>query len=269
MRLLYRTLPFAVAALALTAVAVFAFRAPLRDAKRELAKPELPPAINYQETAMRAPALAAPTSTSRVNAPGPLPTKKIPTSINLAVPFLSQAPKKNWDMPYQEACEETSSIMVDAYYKGRRASFASEEGDKAILDLIAYENSTLGFYKDTTAEQTADFIRGYFHDAATVSEVNSADDIRAELAAGHPVIVPASGKMLGNPNFRNGGPLYHMLVIKGYLADGRWITNDPGTRLGADYVYDQDVLMKAIHDWNGGDVTQGKPLMIVITPNPS
>jgi hypothetical protein len=81
---------------------------------------------------------------------------------------------------------------------------------------------------------------------------------------GVPVIIPASGKELQNPNFRNGGPPYHMLVMKGYLADGRWIVNDPGTRKGADYLYGKQLLLNAVHDWNGGDVPRGSSVAFVI-----
>jgi len=101
-----------------------------------------------------------------------------------------------------------------------------------------------------------------------VLPLSSVNDLKRAVANGYPVIVPASGKELPNPNFRNGGPLYHMLVVKGYTAD-RIITNDPGTHLGADFTYTYDGLMNAAHDWNGGDVTHGAPVMIIILPNAS
>jgi hypothetical protein len=95
-----------------------------------------------------------------------------------------------------------------------------------------------------------------------VVAVDSLDDVRAEIAAGHPVLLPTYGRALFNPNFRNGGPNYHMLVAKGYTSM-TIITNDPGTRLGADYAYKNDVLWKAIHDYNGGDELNGAKVMIV------
>jgi len=194
---------------------------------------------------------------------GPLPEEK-----NLAVPFLSQAPKGDWALPYQEACEEASTIMVDAFYKGKTAPFAPDEGDKAILDLIAYEKLLLGKYEDTTAAETARLVRSYFkYKSVVVQEVTDMNDLKCALAHGYPVLVPASGKLLDNPNFRNGGPVYHMLVIKGYTKDGHWITNDAGTRKGADFTYTDENLKNAMHDWNGGDVLNGKPMAIVIVPN--
>ena len=58
-----------------------------------------------------------------------------------------------------------------------------------------------------------------------------------------------------------------MLVVKGYTKDGKWITNDPGTRRGADYVYSNDVLMNAIHSFNKQDMRKGAQEFIVVLPN--
>lgn len=40
--------------------------------------------------------------------------------------------------------------------------------------------------------------------------------------------------------------------------------NDNSTWCGADYVYDQDALMKAIGDWGGEGVDKGRKVMIVV-----
>ena len=191
----------------------------------------------------------------------------LPTTVNLDVPFLSQAPQRNWELPYQEACEEAAAIMVDGFFRGRTAAFGPEEGNEAILSLVAYEKKLLGEYEDTSAAETVQFIKKYFgYTKVEVKAQPTVVEIKSALANGYPVIVPASGKALKNPYFKNGGPLYHMLVLKGYLADGRWITNDPGTRFGADYIYGQKVLMDALHDWNEGDVVHGTAQAIVVLP---
>ena len=71
--------------------------------------------------------------------------------------------------------------------------------------------------------------------------------------------------MLKNPYYTQPGPERHKVVIIGYDPDNKeFITNDPGTRRGADYVYDGALLWDAIHDWNGGDVPQGAKVMIVV-----
>ena len=57
----------------------------------------------------------------------------LPVEYNLAVPFQPQAPFANWDMPYQEACEEASLIMADAYFAGQALS--ANDMDYAIKKL--------------------------------------------------------------------------------------------------------------------------------------
>lgn len=190
----------------------------------------------------------------------------LPREVNLDVPFTSQAPKSNWDMPYQEACEEASAIMVNYFYKGETGRINVDQAEKEILNVVAYEKKTLGFYEDTDAQQTAKFIEGLYGYKVVVKPLVSIDDIKRPLALGYPVIVPFAGKMLGNPNYRNGGPPYHMLVIRGYTPNFV-ITNDPGTRKGLGYTYSYDTIMKAAHDWNNGNVTTGSPVLMVVLPH--
>lgn len=195
----------------------------------------------------------------------------LPSEANLDVPFTTQAPTANWDFPYQEACEEASAIMVDAFYRERTGRIPAAEAEDLINKVVAYEKATLGFYEDTTAAQTAAFIKGYFkYDNVIVKPLTSPNDIKQAIALGYPVIVPFAGKLLGNPNFRNGGPPYHMLVIRGYTPKV-FITNDPGTRNGMQYTYTYDTVMNAAHDWMGtkDNIEQGKKYMIVVIPNAS
>ena len=70
--------------------------------------------------------------------------------------------------------------------------------------------------------------------------------------------------MLGNPYYKQPGPIYHALVLKGYTKDGKFITNDPGTKRGADYLYDPQVILNAMHEWNSGDVEHGRKMAIVV-----
>ena len=187
----------------------------------------------------------------------------IPEYINLAVPFTSQAPHANWDLPYKETCEEASLLMV-ARYKKSEVITSPEDADQEIWKLIEFQNNLFGDYKDTTAEQTAEIARKYYGFENTEVIYNfSIDDVKKELAAGNPVLVPAAGRQLGNPYFRRPGPLYHMLVIRGYTKD-KFITNDPGTKRGEEFVYKYDDLLNAVHDWNGGEVDSGRKVMIVV-----
>jgi len=188
---------------------------------------------------------------------------EIPSEKLLAVPFTSQAPHANWDMPYQEACEEASVIMVAGYYRGERGAYDPDQADRMILDLIAFEENE-GFAVDTTAEETAELVELFYSDLeALVVPMTGPDSVKRYIARGIPVILPADGKALPNPNFLNGGPLYHMLVVRGYTED-RFITNDPGTRLGETFLYDYDGLLQAVHDWNNGDVPNGERVMLIL-----
>lgn len=204
---------------------------------------------------------------------GPIPapvktttTYQLPptSSLNLAVPFTTQAPFQVWDTDHEDFCEEASLAMVDAFYGAR--TFTRESADREFFAIQSWEKEHLGEWMSTTAEENARILREYYgYKRVEVRYDVSIADIETEIRAGRPVIVGADGKGL-NPNFRNGGPDYHMLVIKGFTPT-RFVTNDPGTRLGADYTYDKQFLMTKIHDWNGGDVPNGRRAMIVVYPN--
>ncbi|MCR4278916.1 MAG: C39 family peptidase [bacterium] len=193
----------------------------------------------------------------------------LPNSVNLDVPFTSQAPNADWSLPYQEACEEASAIMVDGYYKGMSGKIDPAEADRKIQSLTLYEKSSYGFYEDTTAEETARFIRDYFgYTDVLVRPFSSVEDLKRPLALGYPVMIPSAGQLLGNPNFSGDGPPYHMIVLRGYTQNV-FITNDPGTRRGESYTYSYDTILKSAHDWTGdkNTVQQGARVMIVILPN--
>lgn len=210
---------------------------------------------------------ADPPETTPVPAPvTPLPFKKqLSQSTNLNVPFTSQAPSANWDLLFKEACEEASIIMVDKFYKGQSFQDASATEDE-IKKVVEFEEQKLGFHLDTNAEQTVQVLKDYFGytNVRAVYDI-TVDDIKKELDQGRPVIIPAAGRMLGNPYYRQPGPLYHMLVVKGYTQT-KFITNDPGTRRGKDFTYSFDTFYNAIHDWNNGNVENGRKAMIVVDP---
>lgn len=188
-----------------------------------------------------------------------------PTELNLAIPFTSQAPHANWELPYQEACEEASSLMAARFLQNRSITDAND-ADQAIVELVNYNVDELQQPIDTTAEQTAHLLESFYELETDVVYDWSWEDVKQALTQGYPVIFPAAGRELGNPNFTAPGPIYHMLVIKGYTPN-IVITNDPGTRRGADYQYSYDTLADANHDWNGGDVSHGRKVIIIVKPN--
>lgn len=174
----------------------------------------------------------------------------LPPSVLINVPFAPQAPFAVWDPLHEEACEEMSLIMVHHFLAKEPLSLADAERD--LQDLIAWEREH-GYGDDVSAAQIGEIAASYYADQGyrfRLLEDVTADDLRRELAAGRPVIIPAAGQLLGNPFFSGEGPPYHMLVVIGYTDDG-FITNDPGTKRGAQYWYPTDRLLSAIHDWTG------------------
>lgn len=231
---------------------------------RNFKKEQTPVAVSFEQITNTARESSSETKPATVAVSSPKMMVKL-SAINLAVPFTPQAPHGRWDQPYQDACEEASAAMVHYFYS--KKTFTPAAADREILDLISFEERRFGYGYDTTATQTANFIRNFYgYKNVEVIADPGVDLIKSILAQGLPVIAPVYGRALGNPYFTAPGPVYHMLVIKGYTKD-KFITNDPGTRRGADYLYSFDVLMNAIHDWNGGDVPKGRKVIIVIHPN--
>jgi len=189
---------------------------------------------------------------------------EIPTAYSLEVPFSSQAPFADWGQPYQDACEEASVLNVHYFYEGK--TFTKETANQEILDFIDFEKSYLGFYRSTTVAELAEVTKEYLgYDRIDVIENPTPEDIKYHISKGRPVIVPAAGRKLGNPNFTPPGPLYHMYVIKGYDEDF-FYTNDVGTRMGNNYCYNIETVMSSISDWDGVGDLSGEKRVLVIYP---
>ncbi len=185
----------------------------------------------------------------------------LPKEINLPVPFTSQAPEKNWDEPWQDACEEAAVLMFDAYYKNYDLSplFARDE----ILKMVEWEEAK-GWGMSIEIEKVKELTEYYSSNLKVkIIENPSVDDIKKIIASGDIVLTVADGKVLPNQYFRNGGPEYHALIIRGY-TDKTFITNDPGTQFGNNFEYKYADLLNAIYDWNGGDVKNGRKVILVI-----
>jgi uncharacterized protein YvpB len=190
-----------------------------------------------------------------------LEEKKLSENILLDVPFLSQAPFAKWDALHEDACEEASLIMVKYFLDGIEM-ISKEKGEKEIQDAVAFEKKNK-YELSVTLDELNEIADKYYNLKTGRVEKNiTIQDIKKELSSGKPVIVGAAGKVLPNPNFKNGGPNYHMLVIIGYDEKG-FITNDPGTRLGKSFRYSFDDLYKSIHDWNPKNILNGEKNYLV------
>lgn len=184
----------------------------------------------------------------------------LPDRIVLDVPFYSQAPFAVWDSLHKETCEEAAIFMVRDYFNKTKKSL--EDQDKALIDYVNKQTAD-GYGYDITIQQAADTAEAYYG-FSNYKIINNPtiEDIKKEVAAGRPVIVPVAGRLLDNPYFISPGPLYHMLVIKGYDKTG-FITNDPGTRRGNSFHYGYQNLYDAIHDWNPLNILDGDKSVLV------
>lgn len=179
-----------------------------------------------------------------------------PEKFNIKVPFTSQAPLYNWDSLHEDACEEASILMLWYWFRGTDLP-SKNEIDSEIKSLVSWEEKN-NYGNSITLSELSQISARYFPlKGLKIKKVSNADDIKNILASGSPIIVGAAGKILPNPNFRNGGPNYHMLLIKGYDKAG-FVTNDPGTRKGENYYYRNDELFKAIHDWDAQNILNGE-----------
>ncbi len=222
------------------------------------------PAVPYQVIKNGLPKTPPPVqeTPSAPSAPTPAPSPAFPTSFNLAVPFTSQAPEKNWDEPWQDACEEASALMLDGYYKNYLLPVAVAK--EKILALVSWEEQK-NWGVSIPAADIAIMLRTKFFSNKTVRVITDPTilQIKTLIAHGNPVLIVADGKELPNPHYRAGGPIYHALVIRGYTPT-QFITNDPGTQFGENFLYNYSDLMNAIHDWNDGDVPNGKHVVLVV-----
>ena len=192
---------------------------------------------------------------------------EIKSAVNLDVPFTPQAPYAVWDELHNEACEEAAVIMVEQYLKGdRRSKIPAADADEKIKAMVNWQVQKLGVHKDLTAAEIVKYLaKDYLGRRQAQVKQFSIDGIKKELSAGKPVIVPAAGRLLGNPNFRRPGPVYHMVVIAGF--DSKYfITNDPGTRNGYKYKYTFDRILNSAHDWAGSEsnIETGQKVYIVL-----
>jgi hypothetical protein len=189
------------------------------------------------------------------------PDVSLPLERNLDIPFTSQAPHGDWSLPFKEACEEASLIMVHYYLQEKILN--PDQATQEIQDMSNWQLDEYGDYIHSDTLRTAEIARKYYgYDNVEVITDITVQDIKNAIAEGYPVIVPAAGRKLGNPNFTAPGPIYHMLVVRGYTATG-FITNDPGTRNGRNYFYTTDTLMNALADWTGEDAIGPKMGIII------
>jgi hypothetical protein len=168
-----------------------------------------------------------------------------PAEMNLLVPFAMQAPFSYWGMPYQEACEEAALILADKYFRG--GGLTKKIMDAEIKKLIEWEKQKFGLFTDTTVEEMKQIAVEYFGLNVKIDDDVSVENIKRQIAAGKLVLAPTAGRDLKNPFYKQPGPLYHILVIRGYTQT-QFITNDVGIGRGFGYKFDFQTIIDAVHD---------------------
>jgi len=231
------------------------------------------------------------------------PESVLPDKFKLDVPFTSQEPRvfiagsdktKWWDDDHNNACEEAAIITVDSYIKGKKLT--PEIANKEILAMLDFQEKNKNYgerNKDLEAKEVAQLAKDFYKDYKNSKIIYdiSIEDIKKEIFKGNPVILPTAGRLLSGPlslgmnpyytcepkcvagdGGEGDGPLYHMLVAIGWDEETKEIiTNDPGKRHGGGTIlkpgfrFKYDVLLNALHEWNGGDVEHGRSVMIILS----
>jgi hypothetical protein len=174
--------------------------------------------------------------------------RDIPHTLILQVPFSPQAPTDNWNR--NEDCEETSIMMANTFLTGNKGNVVPvNAAQEAINNLKKWEQANLGYNIDTGADATTRMAEGAF--GLKVKQILNftENDLKRELLDNHPILLPINAKFLGTQQYVNGGPTYHMIVLRGFKGS-TFVVNDPGTNNGNGNEYSFDVLKKAASDWN-------------------
>ncbi len=203
----------------------------------------------------------------------PLPTKimesGLPDKHLIQTVFVPQSPEKNWDQPWQDACEEASLLTVDYYYRDIDSSSPQTIRDD-LLKMIDFENQQ-SFSHDMNLDQMTVVAQKYLGYSTKIIKHPSIEDIKKYLTKDIPVIVPANGKTLyqENKHFKDGGPYYHNLVILGYDDNKQKFTvHDVGTQFGAYFKYSYSLLLESIHDFPASnqkeDINNGDKKVLIL-----
>lgn len=186
----------------------------------------------------------------------------MPDEFVLQVPFSTQAPNGDWTN--NENCEETSAIMANAFLTGNQSdSLGAQDVSKEIHRLTDWEQKNIGHSADTGVNDTAKMIEANYDLKTKIVENFSEEDIKKALLGRKVVIMFADGTLLNNPNY---SIPYHVFVIRGYNKEG-FISNDPGTNEGKNFVYPYETINKAAADWdqNANSVNKNRRAILIVS----
>lgn len=188
----------------------------------------------------------------------------IKDSALLPVPYTLQGPLNNLNI-HEESCEEAAALMYHYFLEGQLTFNGStvitpQLANDEMLKMKAWQVKNYGREPDLSIEKLGQFMQQYYGYKYQTFKNVTKDDIKREISAGHPVMVPVMTHSLKNPNY---GPVsvYHILVIKGYNAQNV-IVNDAGIR-GESIQYSWDIVFSAI-DAQTPKMGQGREMVIVM-----
>jgi len=179
--------------------------------------------------------------------------EEITTQTRLDVPYISEVPDGRWTGSWKNACEEASIAMVDRYYASVKKTTTAWQ--KAYMTkLFVIERKLWKSDANTDVDMTIKLINDNSSFSARAAENPTIDEIKKELDAGHPVIVPVDGFKLANKNipFLAAGSGYHMFVLIGYDDNKQtFIAHDNGDlKDGVGILYGYDRVMETLHDYS-------------------
>jgi hypothetical protein len=188
----------------------------------------------------------------------------IKKSVLLNVPYTVQAPLANWSV-HEESCEEAAVLMYHYFLSGKRGLsgniISPYLAGSEMVKMKNWQVKAYGREPDLSIYKLGVFVRQYYGYDPKVFKSITTQDIKRELSAGHPVLVPVMTHGLRNPHY---GPksVYHILLIKGYSSGGA-IANDAGIKEGQSVVYPWGTVFSAI-DAQTPKMVQGR-VMLVLT----
>lgn len=216
------------------------------------------------------PTLPSPQNIIETIAPQPTIIKDngLPNKHQIKAIFVPQSPEKNWDEPWQDACEEAALLTVHYYYQDTSPSLDKIKSD--LNSLFDFE-SQQAWTSDINITQMASLSAKLWGYQTKIIDYPTLNSFKEYLSRDIPLIVSANGKILfrENKHFNDGGPWYHNLVILGYDDNKNQFTvHDVGTQFGAYFHYSYNTLIESIHDFPSSlkkeEIDSGIPRALIL-----
>lgn len=168
----------------------------------------------------------------------------------LSVPFSTQAPLGEWNDPRQaDGCEETSIIM--AWMWAQDITLTPDQIRNNIVGMSDYEQFFYGYYRDSSAEDTANLMMKYFNYTNVAVKHNAGiADIKAALNANQLIIAPINPRVI-SLSLYNRYTTNHTVVVVGY-DEQNIIIHDPLHAWRSNVRIPQAIFEKALADYTSG-----------------